>query len=120
MADKNENAKYDECIRECMECAMMCAKCSRHCLGMGGEHGGQSHQSIMRDCAEICTLAAGFMARASDHAPHVCGECAEICNACAESCGRLSGGDRMMDRCAEICRRCARSCEEMSLAGSRA
>jgi hypothetical protein len=93
---------------------MICAECAHHCLGMGGEHAGQKHQAIMRDCAEICALAVGFMLRDSDHAGHVCRECADVCSACAESCDRMADGDEMMTRCAETCRRCAQSCQQMA------
>jgi hypothetical protein len=109
-----KSSPYDRCIRDCAECAMICAKCAHHCLGMGGEHAGQEHQCVMRDCAEICALAVAFMMRESRHAEHLCGECADVCRSCAESCDSLADGDEMMTRCADICRRCAESCKQMS------
>jgi len=81
---------------------------------MGGAHASPEHQIIMRDCAEICGMAACFMARGSDHATHICKECVDICNECAESCDKLAKGDAMMKRCAEACRKCAKACEAMA------
>lgn len=104
------------CMKACSECSLTCTRCSHHCLGMGGEHASQGHQGIMRDCVEICMLAASFMGRASAHAAHVCKECAEICGRCAESCERLAEGDKMMTECAQACRKCAESCEQMAAA----
>ena len=54
-----------DCIKACGECASLCNQCSHHCLQMGGEHASPEHQGIMRDCAEICGLAACFMGRSS-------------------------------------------------------
>lgn len=104
------------CMKVCGECASMCNQCGHHCLQMGGPHASPEHQGLMRDCAEICGLAACFMGRSSHHAGPLCRECAEICNACAASCERLGGGDEMMARCAKVCRECAEACERMAAA----
>ncbi len=107
-----------DCMKTCGECASMCNQCSHHCLGMGGEHAGPEHQGIMRDCSEICGLAACFMGRNSRHSSHIARECAEICGECAASCERMGKGDDMMTRCASVCRQCAQSCKIMSAAGA--
>ena len=103
-----------QCIEDCLQCVGICAHCSAHCLGMGGEHASKEHQGIMRDCSEICVVAASFVARQSRHADHVCTECADVCRDCGESCERLAQGDTMMTRCAQLCRRCVESCLAMS------
>lgn len=117
MATRNKDREMELCIQACGECGVMCARCSVHCLTMGGEHAGSKHQNIMRDCVEICGLAVSFMARESEHAAHVCGECAEICEACGDSCAGLAEGDEMMSRCAAVCRDCAEACRRMSGVG---
>lgn len=109
----DQREKMMQCIEDCLQCAGICAHCSAHCLGMGGEHASKRHQTIMRDCAEMCAVAASFMARQSEHATHVCKECAEICRQCGQSCERLAGGDKTMTRCAQLCMRCADSCSAM-------
>jgi hypothetical protein len=117
MATRTSDQAMEQCIQMCGRCAVICTKCSVHCLTMGGEHAGTKHQNIMRDCAEICGLAVSFMARESEHAAHVCGECAEICEACGDSCEGLGADDAMMSRCAEVCRECAETCRRMSGVG---
>jgi len=110
MAD-HLNAEMRACIQACHDCQTIClAEAIGHCLEVGGRHTEPKHFNLMLDCAEICRTAAGFMARGSDHHPHICRECAEICRACAASCDALDG----MEECAETCRRCAENCERMA------
>jgi hypothetical protein len=109
--------EVQQCIKDCSDCAAICAQCSYHCLHMGGEHAAPEHQNVLQDCKQVCAMAVGFMARESRHMGHVCRECAEICTACAEDCERLANGDRVMLDCAQTCRRCAASCEKMAGAG---
>lgn len=40
------------------------------------------------DCAEICGLVAGYMARGSELAKVVCQQCSDICQACGDECGK--------------------------------
>lgn len=63
------------------------------------------------DCAQICRLAAAYMARDSEFAQAVCRLCAEICQACGDECAKHS-----MDhcqRCAQACHECAKECRRM-------
>jgi hypothetical protein len=108
-----------QCIQNCLDCADACTRCAAHCLRMGGHHASPDHQAIMHDCADICALAARFMGRGSEHASHICRDCAEICLDCADSCERLSRGDRTMNWCADVCRRCASACLDMAEAEAR-
>lgn len=103
-----------DCMKDCMECAGACAQTIHHCLHLGGEHASPEHQGLLRDCEEICGLAASFMSRSSHHAAEVCRQCATICAECADDCARLANGEQLMSRCAEICRKCSRSCERMA------
>jgi hypothetical protein len=109
--------EMQDCIQHCHTCQDACLMCAPHCLGMGGEHAGREHQTMLHDCADICGTAARFMGRGSHHHAHVCRECAEICNQCADACERLGGADAMMKQCAAACRTCAASCERMAAAG---
>jgi len=114
MAHEMPNHETQRCIKDCGECASICAQTAYHCLHLGGEHASPEHQGLLRDCAQICGVAVSFMARSSHHAVHICRECAEICAECADDCERLANGDSMMQQCAEVCRRCAQSCEKMA------
>jgi hypothetical protein len=65
---------------------------------------------LNRDCADICTLTARFVARNSPHAPHVMRECIEICRACAEECSKHD--EEHCQKCAEKCQECADACQD--------
>jgi hypothetical protein len=80
-----------------------------HCLEAGGRHVEPAHFRIMMACSEICRTSAHFMLMSSDHAAHVCRECAEICEQCARDCDKV--GD--MQDCVDQCRRCAEACRRM-------
>lgn len=105
------------CIQDCRDCQDACLATVQHCLRKGGLHAEPRHIRTMLDCADLCGLAANFMARASDHHQSVCALCATLCDACASSCERTAQ-DEAMNACAQACRRCAQSCREMAQAGA--
>jgi hypothetical protein len=99
------------CIDACHACSTIClSDATGHCLEKGGRHTEPAHFRLVLDCADICATAARFMARNSEHHPHICRECAEICRACADSCRQFGE----MDECVAACTRCAESCERMA------
>ena len=60
--------------------------------------------SLDRDCADICRLTAAFVARGSEHAPHMLNECADICKACGDECEKHPMA--YSQESAAACRRC--------------
>jgi hypothetical protein len=91
-----------KCAAECNHCATACLdekdiKMLARCI------------KLDIDCADICKLAASYVARGSEHAQHVLNECAEICEACAEECEKHSHMEHCK-KCAEACRNCAELC----------
>ncbi|MBS7789359.1 four-helix bundle copper-binding protein [Roseococcus sp. SDR] len=98
----------------CLDCHATCVATIAHCLEHGGKHADAAHIRIMMDCAQICLTCADFMLRGSDHAHHLCKECAEICRACEASCRAVADGDAMDLTCAEACKACAESCSRMA------
>ena len=99
------------CIEACLRCYRTClGMAMTHCLETGGKHIEPRHFRLMMACAEICRTSAHFMLMKSEHAKHLCKECAEICDQCAADCEKL--GD--MKDCVEACRRCADECRKMS------
>lgn len=104
--------KHQSCIDACYVCATACDHCAGACLQE------QDVQMMARcialdiDCAAICRLAAGYMARDSAFAMELCQQCAKVCQACGDECGKHS-----MDHCkacAEACRHCAQVCSAMA------
>lgn len=106
------------CIEVCNECADECDHCAAACLQE------QDVKSLARcialdiDCAAICRLASGYMARGSELVGDICSLCAEVCEACGEECER-HGQMEHCRQCAEACRRCAAECRRMANTGSR-
>lgn len=103
-----------ECIQNCLECFQSCTALTAHCLGMGGEHAGKEHITLLQTCAAICETSVKFMSLDSEFHHETCRVCAMVCEKCAEDCERIGANDETMLECAEVCRRCAKSCEKMS------
>ena len=64
-----------------------------------------------RDCADLCALAARFVARGSAHVKPLLTLCAEICKACGDECAQHTHV-RHCQECADACRRCEQACRE--------
>lgn len=64
------------------------------------------------DCAQICRVAAGFMARGSQSVADICRACAAVCDACAAECAQHQM--EHCQRCADACRQCAEACRRMA------
>ncbi|MFD2296656.1 four-helix bundle copper-binding protein [Massilia sp. GCM10020059] len=64
------------------------------------------------DCAQICRLAASYMARSSEFAAAVCQMCADVCDSCADECAKHQMAH--CQECAQACRRCADECRRMA------
>ena len=98
-------------IDDCLKCYQSCfGMATTHCLESGGKHVEAKHMQLMMACAEICRTCAHLLLMNSDHAAHLCAECAEVCEACAKSCEAV--GD--MQACVDACRKCAGSCRKMA------
>jgi len=105
--------QFQSCIEACYECATACDHCAASCLEEQDVKMMARCIALDMDCADICRLAAAFMARGSEHAAEICTTCADICDACAEECAK----HRMAhcQECAEACRRCAEECRAMTV-----
>ena len=104
--------KNASCIEACYACATACNHCAAACLQEPDVTAMARCIANDMDCAAICTLAAGAMARGSEDAVAICKLCADACDRCARECGKHS-----MDHCqacAAACRRCAEECRSMS------
>jgi hypothetical protein len=104
--------QYRACIEACNACATECNHCAAACLREDGIADLRECIRLDLDCAEICTFAAGYMARGSEFATDACALCADVCDACAEECERHDM--EHCRECAAACRRCADECRQMS------
>lgn len=103
--------RYASCIEACNQCAAACHHCSTACLQEPDAEKMVRCIALDMDCAAICQLAAGAMARGSEHAKDFCSLCASLCEACGDECAK-----HPMDHCQECaaaCRRCADECRRM-------
>ena len=109
---------FESCIDACNDCATACDHCAIACLGEKEVAKMARCIQLDIDCAAICRLAAGYMARGSELAADVYELCAQICDACAKECAKHPM-DHCQD-CAKACRRCAEECRRMAAqAGAR-
>ena len=105
---------FRSCIDSCNECALLCDHCAAACLR---EHDVAKMARCIQldiDCAAICRLAAGYMARGSELSADACELCAAICEECAKECARHPMAH--CQDCAKACRRCAEECRRMASA----
>lgn len=105
---------YASCIEACNACADACDHCATACLQEDDVKMMANCIAFDIDCAAVCRMAAGFMARGSTFAKSVCGTCAQICEACGDECARHQHPH--CQECAQACRRCANECRRMAAA----
>ncbi|WP_225776328.1 four-helix bundle copper-binding protein [Pseudomonas sp. Marseille-Q5115] len=106
------NSGYDDCIEECLRCALACESCASACLQEQDTQMMANCIKLDRDCADMCKLAAMLMARQSPLAKEFCALCAKACKACGDECGKHD--DDHCQNCAKACHACAQACEAMA------
>lgn len=103
---------HRSCIDACYACADACDHCAVSCLNEPDPKAMARCIALDIDCAQVCRLAAGFMARGSETDSMACTFCATVCEACAEECA--SHPMEHCQACAQACRRCAEECRRMA------
>lgn len=106
--------KFTACIEACNACYIACNDCAASCLQENDVKALAKCIALDLDCAAICTLAVGAMARGSAHAKAICAVCADICQACAEECGKHRLEHCIA--CAKACQQCADACKKVASA----
>lgn len=107
-----KNATQQACIDACNGCADACDRCAAACLKEQDVKMMANCIALDIDCAAICRLAAGFMARDSANAGTVCKACESVCRACGEECAKHQHGH--CQDCAKACLACADACARMA------
>lgn len=100
-------------IQDLLDCQAACEKTISHCMGMGGRHTEPGRLELLRDCAQICAVAADFLARDSGRVPGIAALCEEICLECAHACNRFPD-ELAMQECATACQLCADACGRLA------
>jgi hypothetical protein len=103
---------FKSCIAACNDCAVACDHCAAACLKEPDVAAMARCIQMDIDCAAICRLAVGYMARGSELAADVCELCAAICEECGKECAKHPMAH--CQDCAKACRRCAEECRRMA------
>lgn len=106
--------KFQDCIDECVACAVACSHCATSCLQEEDVKMMSRCIQLDLECAAICRAAAEVMSLGSGFSADLCRVCAEICKACGDECAKHDM--EHCQACAEACRKCAEACEEMATA----
>lgn len=104
--------QYASCIEACNACADACDHCASACLQEQDVKMMARCIALDIDCAAICRLAAGYMARGSEFANQICRLCADVCQTCGDECAKHEHDH--CQQCAEACLRCAEECRKMA------
>ena len=107
-----DQSTFQDCIDACNRCADACDHCAASCLREEDVKAMSRCIALDMDCAQVCRVAAAFMARGSEHAAALCRVCETVCRACAAECGQHQMGH--CQRCAQACRECADACAAMA------
>ncbi|UXY13667.1 four-helix bundle copper-binding protein [Chitiniphilus purpureus] len=103
---------FGACLRACTECADACDACAAASLRQEPWMAMAGCIAVAIDCAAMCRVVAGFMARASAHGGAVAEACAKLCEICALECARHDVPQ--CQACAQTCRDCARHCYDVA------
>lgn len=106
-----QNQNFQSCIDACNDCADACDMCISACLKEDDVKMMARCIALDIDCAQLCRLAAGAMARGGEASQAICQACAEICGMCADECSKHEM--QHCQDCAAACRRCADECLQM-------
>lgn len=106
------NKQFQSCIEACNACADACDFCAASCLRESDPSPMTRCIALDIDCAQLCRLASGYMARDSELAGIICQICAEMCEKCGEECAKHQMSH--CQECAHACQRCADECRRMA------
>lgn len=94
-------------------CENTCEYMVTHLLHQKDAYARSTQIQFLRDCADICSLTAKFVARKSYFAKSMANLCAYICEVCGNEC--LKYCDEASQKCAHICLQCAHECKAFAM-----
>ncbi|SFG15755.1 hypothetical protein SAMN05660649_00913 [Desulfotomaculum arcticum] len=98
---------HERVLNVVQHCEAVCENTFTAVLGMCDQARATQLQ-YLRDCADICTLTAKYIARCSMFARSLAALCAQVCEVCGEHCLRMP--DPQSQFCGRVCMDCAREC----------
>jgi hypothetical protein len=106
MKDPQTNAL----LQMLMKCIAACEHCADACLDEKDPRHMANCIRLDRDCADICTLTARYLARNSARLHSAMELCISICDECHTECALHDAVH--CRKCAEVCRQCRDLCRE--------
>ena len=103
---------YGSVLKTVQNCEAVCENTLTAVLGMHNVHTRIHQIQLLRDCADICTLTAKYIARCSMFARYLANLCADICEICGKHC--LMHHDAQSQYCGKVCLDCARECRDFA------
>jgi len=94
-------------------CEMMCEDTATYVIRCYCDKTRVRQLRLLRDCADICSLTAKYIARDSVCAKPTAELCADICEICGEECAKHP--DHQSQHCSRVCLHCARECHEFAM-----
>lgn len=103
---------YGSTLRAVQDCEAVCENTITMVLGRPDVQSRTMQIQLLRDCADICTLTAKYIARCSMFAGNAAVLCAEICEVCGKHC--LMHPDAESQYCGRVCLHCANECRSFA------
>lgn len=99
---------FPDILRILQHCAATCEHMTTYLLSAGDVQARATQLKLLRDCADICTKTAKFIARSSGFSKSLLLLCAHVCEVCGNECMKFP--DAASRQCGQICLNCAREC----------
>jgi hypothetical protein len=94
------------CLQAWENCQKACTQAMNYCLQQGSKYLDMNLMSVLRDCAEMCTICANLATDGSEFMGRTSQICREMCERCATAC-ETAIDDPQMKACVDACRQCA-------------
>ncbi|WP_019413471.1 four-helix bundle copper-binding protein [Paenisporosarcina sp. TG20] len=104
--------QHHQVLETVQKCEVICESTEYCILQMKGSH-RKEQLRLLRDCADICTLTAKYIARCSLFAKSIACLCAQICEFCGKHC--LQHPDEQSQICGQMCLHCAQECNAFAM-----
>ena len=105
-----KDLKTNELQHILIKCVTACETCASLCLQEDDVKMMERCIRTDRDCADICSLTAQFVARESEHLQDMLSLCITACKACYEECKKHEHDH--CQQCAEKCKECYKACQQ--------
>ncbi|MCL6479062.1 MAG: four-helix bundle copper-binding protein [Peptococcaceae bacterium] len=99
---------YGGVLRVVQDCEAVCENTATVVLVRPDVQARTMQLLLLRDCADVCTLTAKYIARCSMFARNLAYLCADICEICGNHC--LRHPDPESQYCGRVCLNCAKEC----------